>query len=125
MNKTPVQVVYDGECPFCKAYTKMLRIQQHFDVELINARDPHPLVTEIADQGLNLDDGMVVKLGGVIYHGADAMNRLAIMSTKFGLIRRLSNWIFSNPTRSRLLYPFLRFGRNMSLKLLGFKKINP
>ena len=103
----------------------MLRIQQHFDVELINARDPHPLVTEIADQGMNLDDGMVVKLGAEIFHGADAMNRLAIMSTKSGFIRRLSNWILSSPMRSRFLYPFLRFGRNISLKLLGFKKINP
>lgn len=102
----------------------MLRIQEHYDVELINARDPHPLVSEITELGLDIDEGMVVKINGEIFHGAEAMNRLAIMSTKSGLVRRLGNWVLSNPARSRFLYPFLRFGRNASLKLLGFKKIN-
>lgn len=122
--KASVQVVYDGECPFCLAYSKMLRLQETYQVELINARDEHPLVSEIVAKKLDLDEGMVVKFDGVIYHGADAMNRLALMSAKSGAVRRLSNWVLANERRSRLLYPWLKFGRNMSLRLLGFKKIN-
>ena len=123
-DKTLVQVVYDGECPFCSAYGKMLRLQSSYDVELINAREKHPLVSQILAKGLDLDEGMVVKLDDNVFHGAEAMNKLALMSSKSGLIRRFSNWAFANKSRSDFLYPILRFGRNLSLRLLGFKKIN-
>lgn len=122
--KTKIQVVYDGECPFCSAYAKMLRLKDSYDVELIDARGDHPIIDEITALKLDLDEGMVVKLDGQIYHGDTAVNRLAILTDERGVFRKLGKWVFANETRSRVLYPFLRAGRNGTLWLLRFKKIN-
>lgn len=121
---TPVQIIYDGNCPFCQAYVGMVRLQENYSVELINAREPHPRVDEASQKSYDLDEGMIVILGDEFYHGDDAMNRMALMTADSGALRRLTKWTFSSPWRSRNLYPILRGGRNMTLKLLGHKKIN-
>jgi len=123
MNTSPIQIVYDGECPFCSAYVRMFRLRELADVELINAREDNPLVDEILDRGLDLDEGMVMKLGDEYYFGDDVVHRLALMSGSSGLLRRFNYWVFSDARRSRLIYPWLRAGRNFTLKLLGRKKI--
>lgn len=121
---TPVQIIYDGDCPFCQAYVGMVRLKENYSVELIDAREGHPLVDEATAKGLDLDEGMIVVLEDEFYHGDDAMTRMALMTTKSGLLRRLTKWTFTSPGRSRVLYPILRGGRNMTLKVLGHKKIN-
>lgn len=121
---TPVQIVYDGDCPFCQAFAGMVRLKESYSVELINARESHPLVDEATKRGLDLDEGMIVVLEDTFYHGDDAMNRMALMTTKNGALRRLTKWTFSNPWRSRNVYPILRGCRNLTLKILGHKKIN-
>lgn len=120
----PVQIIYDGDCPFCRAYSDMIRLKENFVVELINAREPHPRVDDATAKGLDLDEGMIVILDQQFYHGEDAMTRIALMTTESGALRRLTKWTFSNPWRSRNLYPILRGGRNLSLKVLGHEKIN-
>ena len=72
----PIQIVYDGQCPFCSAYVRMFRLHELSDVELINAREGHPLVETIAERGLDLDEGMVMKLGEEYYFGEDVVHRL-------------------------------------------------
>lgn len=121
---TTVQIIYDGNCPFCQAYVGMVRLQENYNVELINAREPHPRVDEVTLKGYDLDEGMIVILDGDFYHGDDAMHRMALMTANSGALRRLTKWTFSSPWRSRNLYPLLRGGRNMTLKILGHKKIN-
>lgn len=121
---TPVQIIYDGDCPFCQAYAGMVRLQKNYSVELINARESHPLVDAATAKGLNLDEGMIVVLEDNFHHGDDAMTRIALMTTKSGLLRRLTKWTFISPWRSRNLYPILLGGRNMTLKVLGHKKID-
>ena len=117
-------LVYDGECPFCSAYVRYLRVRESLGrVHLVNARDGHPVVDEIRARGLDLDDGMVLKLGGRFYHGADCINVLALLSTGSGGFNRLNATIFRSPAASRYLYPVLRAGRNAVLQLLGRKKL--
>ena len=120
----PVHILYDGACPFCTAFSQMVRLQENYSVELVNARAPHPLVQAATQKGLDLDEGMIVVLDDEFYHGEDAMTRMALMTAKSGVLRRLTKWTFSSPWRSRILYPFLRAGRNMTLKILGHKKID-
>jgi len=67
---------------------------------------------------------MVLKYDGRLYHGQDCVNRLALMSTPSGAFNRVNAWVFRSPMRSRLLYPVLRTGRNIVLRLLGRTKIN-
>lgn len=120
---TPIKIVYDGDCPFCQAYVKMLYLKEQYAVDLINARDGHPIVTAISEAGLDLDQGMVVELDGQFHHGEQAMTIMALMTADSGALRRLTKWTFKNKARSRTLYPILRAGRNATLKLLGHKKI--
>ena len=122
---TKIVVVYDHECPFCRRYCQLLRLRQEFtEVELVNARESHPLCEEINRLGLSLDDGMVVQLENEIYHGADAMHILALLSSSAGWFNRINYMIFKSKRLSAWLYPVLRGGRNVLLLILGRKKIN-
>ncbi|MCU0908592.1 MAG: DUF393 domain-containing protein [Rhodobacteraceae bacterium] len=117
-------VVYDGECPFCAAYVRMTRLRAAAGpVALVNARDPHPVVDEARAAGLDLDRGMVVKAGGRLYHGDAAMTLLAGLTTPSGLFNRLTAWTFRSPARARLIYPPMVAGRNLTLRLLGRRKL--
>jgi predicted DCC family thiol-disulfide oxidoreductase YuxK len=68
-------LVYDGECPFCSTYVRLLRFRQSVGtVHLIDARDGGPLVDELAAAGFDLDEGMALKMGGRVYHGSDCVH---------------------------------------------------
>ncbi|MDH3703473.1 MAG: DUF393 domain-containing protein [Alphaproteobacteria bacterium] len=118
-------LVYDGECPFCSAYIRFLRFRESAGaVELLDARDGGPLVDEIIAVGLDLDEGMVLKMAGRFYHGDDCIHALALMSGGSTVLNRVNAWVFKSPARSRLLYPILRAGRNTALRLLGRRKLS-
>jgi predicted DCC family thiol-disulfide oxidoreductase YuxK len=119
-----IQIVYDSECPFCTNYVKLLRLREAIGpAELIDARGQHPILGEIVRAGLDLDEGMVVKMGGRLYHGGDCLNVLALLSTRAGFFNRAIAGVFRSATLSWTLYPSLRAGRNAALRLLGRKRI--
>ncbi len=118
-------LVYDGECPFCSAYIRFLKFRESAGaVELIDARAGGPVVDEIIAAGLDLDEGMVLKMAGRFYHGDDCIHALALMSGESTVFNRFNAWIFKSPARARLLYPILRTGRNAALRLLGRRKLS-
>lgn len=120
MTEPRAWIVYDGQCPFCSRYVALLRLRQALGrVELVDARNGGPLVDEIRSAGLDLNEGMVLKLDGELYHGDACIHRLALLSTRSGLFNRLNGRIFASPTTARLLYPVLRSGRNTVLRVLG------
>jgi hypothetical protein len=92
-------------------------------VELVNARDGGPIVDDVVRAGLDLDEGMILKIGDTLYHGDECIHRLALLSTPSSTFNRLNGLIFSSPTAARVLYPVLRAGRNAVLALLGRPKI--
>lgn len=113
-------LVYDGNCPFCSAYVRYVRVRESVGkLHLVDAREAHPVVTEVREAGLDLDEGMVLKLGSRLYHGADCIHALAMLSTSSGLFNRVNAAIFRSKGASRVLYPFMRAGRNTALRLLG------
>lgn len=118
-------LVYDGDCPFCSRYVRYLRFRDTVGkVHLVNAREGGPLVEEIIGAGLDLDEGMVLKMGGRCYHGADCIHALAMLSSSCNAFNRVNAVIFRSPTLSRALYPILRAGRNAVLRGLGRTKIH-
>lgn len=121
--QTQVHIIYDGDCPFCTAFSQLIRLQENYAVELLNARQFHPLIEMATAKGLDLDEGFIIVLDNTFYHGEDAMTRLALLTAKNGVFRRFTKWVFINPSRSRFLYPILRRGRNLSLKVLGRQQI--
>jgi len=120
-----VYLVYDGECPFCSAYVNYVRVQKSIGTfKLINAREGGPIVNDIIERGFDLDEGMVLVMNGQYYHGHDCINHLALLSTSSGVFNRINAFVFRSKTVSRLLYPVLRFGRNLVLRMLGRKKFS-
>jgi predicted DCC family thiol-disulfide oxidoreductase YuxK len=112
--------VYDGACPFCSRYVSLVRLREAVGpLELVDARRGGPLVNEIRAAGLDLNQGMVLKMDGRLYGGAECIHRLALLSTRSDRFNRLTAAILSSPGAARLLYPLLRGGRNAALFLLG------
>ncbi len=113
-------LIYDGDCPFCTQYVRMARLRAVLgDLRLINARDGGPEVEAVRAQGYKLDEGFVLHMDGIYFHGADSLHRLALMSSRSGLFNRVTYAIFRNRARSRLLYPVLRTGRNTVVRMMG------
>ena len=125
MTTPAITLVYDGDCPVCRNYTQHLSIKQAAGTfELLNARDNPPIVQEINALNLDMDEGFVLKIGDRFYHGADAIHTLALLSTGTGVFNRMNFLVFRSETLSRFLYPILKTGRAMLLKLLGKSKLN-
>lgn len=117
-------VVYDGECPFCSSYVRLYRLREVAGkVHLLDAREPHPVVEEVRALGLDLDEGMAVKASGRFYHGAEAMQILAILGGS-GLFNRINRAVFRHPGLARALYPWLVRGRLLTLRLLGRRTLH-
>lgn len=120
-----VQLIYDGECPFCLRYARYVRLKETIGhVELINARESeNKAVKNVKARGFDLDQGMVAIIDEQYYHGSEALNILAALSSKSGVFNRLNYWIFRSSILSKALYPFLKLGRNMALLLKGSRQI--
>jgi predicted DCC family thiol-disulfide oxidoreductase YuxK len=117
-------ILYDGECPFCKSYVALVRLREAVGpVRILNVRDGGPEVDLVQAVGLDLDEGMVLNYQDRLYHGDDCVHMLAMLSETGGVLRSSVAWVFRSPRRARLLYPWLRKGRNVTLKLLRKQKI--
>lgn len=121
-----IWLVYDGDCPFCSASARMVRIKQAVGrLHILNAREAadHPLMSEIAAQQLDLNQGIVVRFQDRLYHGRDALLLLALIGSETGWLNRLNVALFRNKRTVDFAYPFLRGVRNLALKTLGKKPI--
>lgn len=119
-------LLYDGECPFCSRYVRHVRLRDAVgQITLANAREHPALVEEVQRLGFTVDTGMVLKLDGNYYHGADCIHALALLTTPSGWFNRINSLVFRSPTISRVLYPVLRTGRNLTLRLLGRSRLQP
>ncbi|QRV25642.1 DCC1-like thiol-disulfide oxidoreductase family protein [Marinomonas foliarum] len=125
MTDKQILLIYDKECPACHFYCQVVRIRQNVgELVLIDAREHPEVLKEITAQGLDIDQGMVLKMAGQLYYGTDAIHLLALLSGRSGVFNRLNYWLFSSKKVAALLYPILRSCRNVLLKILGKTKIN-
>ncbi|WP_372831924.1 DCC1-like thiol-disulfide oxidoreductase family protein [Pontibacterium sp.] len=125
MGNNEVLLIYDKECPACDNYCQVVRIRETVGtLRLIDARENSEELEEITALGLDIDQGMVLKLDGQIYYGSDAIHALALISSRSGLLNRLNYYLFRSKRLSHVFYPILRFFRNVLLKVLGKTKIN-
>mgnify|MGYP006210263245 FL=1 len=125
MAENSILLIYDKDCPACNAYCQMVRIRQSVgELKLVNAREDTEVMQQITAQGLDIDQGMVLKMGDNWYYGSDAIYMLSLLSSRSGLFNRLNYHLFKSKRLAKWLYPLLRFFRNLLLKLLGKRKIN-
>lgn len=118
-------LVYDGDCPLCRHYALLTRVNAGSGgLQLHNARDGGAIVAAISARGLKLDEGMVLIIDGAYHHGASALHVLALVGTSSDRFNQAMRGLFRNPRRARLLYPVLRAGRALLLKLTGRRPID-
>lgn len=112
-------VLYDGECPVCSnfvAWTNLRLVRP--DIKLIDARTAPELVSAYRAEGVEINDNMVIRLGEMTMHGADAFGALARIGQPNSVaLRGLMRWL-SKPNVSRPLYPLMAAGRRTLLFLL-------
>lgn len=119
-----IYLLYDGQCPVCHTYVTKLRIEKAAGkFVLISAREPSALLDEVNAKGINIDEGMVLKMGNQLYHGKEAIHRLALLGTKSGVFNRINFLIFRSRTLSTLLYPLCKCARDILLWALRIPKI--
>ncbi len=118
-DRIPIKVLYDGACPFCSNFVRMMRLRRNFVPELVDIRAGGPDVDAAVRAGLDLDEGMVLIHEGQMYHGHEAVQRLALMSTRSDLFNRVNAAVFRRPRLARFVYPLLAFGRRCVLAVLG------
>jgi predicted DCC family thiol-disulfide oxidoreductase YuxK len=124
IDKDDIWLVYDGECPVCKTYCKYIRIRDAVGrLHLIDARQPSEMMDEITAAGLDIDQGMVVKFKNALYYGADAIQILTLLSTRFGVFNRINYFFFSSKAGAKVFYPIGKAIRTLLLKVLGIKYI--
>lgn len=117
-------VVYDGECPFCRNYVALMALRKATaSVDLVDARSDAPPVLELRRLGYDLNEGMAAIYGGNVYHGSDAVIFLSTLANERGWLGRLIALVLREPRRARLLYPIMKLGRRMTLRVLGKRPI--
>ena len=122
---TEIQLLYDKQCPVCDLYCRLVDVREsEGNLVRIDAREPGNLMSEVTAVGLDIDEGMVLKVSDRLYYGADAINELALMSSRKGLFNRLASFTFRSPSAAHVLYPVLKTMRNLLLKILGRTRIN-
>lgn len=125
MDSDEILLVYDRECPACNAYCQMADVSESAGkLRIVDARENSEVMDEITSRGLDIDQGMVLKLDGNLYYGADAINALARISSRSGIFNRFNYWAFKSKRVSSFVYPVLRFFRNLLLRILGKTRIN-
>ena len=125
-DENTIWFVYDGQCPICSLAAQALQIRKSVGrLELVDARrsEGHPVLSEVNAAKLDLDQGMVMKYGGSLYHGADALHLMALIGSGHGWFNLMNAALFRSKPMARIFYPVMRAGRNLAIRVKGVGKI--
>jgi hypothetical protein len=84
-------------------------------VELIDAREYPIVARQFAAEGMSLNKGMVVEIGSARYHGAAAIQFLALIDTQENAFNWINYHLFRYGWLVKCLYPMMRFARAIIL----------
>ena len=118
-------LLYDGECPACSAYVAMSRLRHLYPgLRVMSARGEPALVAELRGRGYEINEGMVLHLGGAIHFGPDATRMIAVLGRSSpSRWRRTALAAVGTAPWARRLYPWLNRTRMLLLRMLGRKPI--
>ena len=113
--------IYDGECPFCNHFAQLLELKSSLTkLEILDGRKNLALLSKLYNQGYDLNKGAILIKNEKILHGADAINLICseIKEPSNSLLEVL-RIIFTSNKRTNFLFPFLLWGRRLSLLFKG------
>ena len=113
--------IYDGECPFCNHFAELLEIKANIpSLKILDGRKNLPKLSILYKQGYDLNKGAILITEGNILHGAEAVNWIcSMLNEPNDTILSLLKNIFKSSSRSKMLFPFLLWGRRLSLTIKG------
>lgn len=114
-------IVYDGDCPFCRGYVSLMKLREAVGkVNLVDARvGGSPVVDMLNAKGYDLNEGMAVIFGDKVYYGNDAVVFISSMTNSLPLTSKLLAILLRNKSRAALIYPIMKLGRWVTLRVLG------
>lgn len=121
VGKQPVIIAYDGECPFCRNYVRLLDLRINFDPVLIDVRENSAMRREYGH--IDFDEGMLVVLDGDEYFGHEAVHLLSLLSDSSSTFNKVNRALFRHRRRSKMLYSIMKLGRRVTLRVLGVGSI--
>src|SRR5262245_2189102 len=122
MASSDIWFVYDGECPICQIGATYYKVRQAVgQLHTVDARTEanHPVMLEVNQAGLDLDEGMVIKFENQLYQGEQALILMAKLGADAGAFNKVNNFLFQSAPLARLLYPAMKGARNLALKFKG------
>ena len=113
--------IYDGECPFCNHFAQILELKSSLpEFKIIDGRKNLSLLSQLYNQGYDLNKGAILICNEKIMHGADAINWICSeIKEPSGPLLEVLRIIFTSNKRSIFLFPFLLWGRRLLLTLKG------
>ena len=117
-----MELVYDGKCPVCTTYCTGLKRPDN--LELVDARKDSGIMREITKKGLDIDEGMVLKVDGKIFYGSEAIVEISRRLPRKGWTGLVNRLFFSSQGIGRAAYTVCKAGRSVLLKVLGIKMID-
>ena len=113
--------IYDGECPFCNHFAQLLELKSSLpEFEILDGRKNLALLSQLYKQGYDLNKGAILIKNENIMHGADAINCICSDITEpSDSLLEILRIIFTSNKRTNFLFPFLLWGRRLSLTLKG------
>ncbi len=113
--------IYDGECPFCNHFAQLLELRSSLpEFEILDGRKNLPLLSELYNQGYDLNKGAILIINKNVMHGADAINWICSQIKKPNdTLLEVLRIIFTSRKRTSFLFPFLLWGRRFSLTIKG------
>jgi len=113
--------IYDGECPFCNHFAQLLELKSSLsEFKILDGRKNLALLSQLYDQGYDLNKGAILISNENIMHGADAINWICseIKDPSDSMLEVL-RIIFTSNKRTNFLFPLLLWGRRLSLTIKG------
>tara|TARA_B100000579_G_scaffold437842_1_gene469382 strand:- start:1290 stop:1691 length:402 start_codon:yes stop_codon:yes gene_type:complete len=113
--------IYDGECPFCNHFAQLLELKSSLpSFEILNGRENLGQLTELYKKGYDLNNGAILISNGEIKHGSEAIHWICSqLKEPNDSLLEILRIVFLSNKRSRILFPFLLWGRRILLTFKG------
>ena len=113
-------LVYDGGCPFCKAFALRSELKGGVpDLQIRDGRLEEDLRKRLRRRGFKISEGAILIDGDQIWHGSEAIAVLCQQLKPSDPLLELLNKIFGHRKRAKFLYPGLLAARQFALTLKG------
>ncbi len=111
--------IYDGECPFCNHFAQLIALKSSIpSLQIVDGRRNLELLTKLFTKGYDLNKGAILIHNGKIKHGSDAINWICSeLKDPNDSLLEIIRIIFTSNKRSKILFPFLLWGRRILLTL--------